>query len=180
MSARQAAAFTLKATERKALDSAREKYMLWKSDWHDDGAAADVVELAALRKAARNFHKALSSTLGPAGNNGSGTLGRLLCRMQEHHLYRRTQTDYYDDMTKAMFTALVIDGALGKDVQRGVKADRLVYTWVFHAANEWPGDPPTSSNRFGQALLNYQPRAVPHIGSTTVVDAALKLWRCGR
>ena len=175
MSARPGGAFRLKKAEADALERARKTFVQWRRDWHDDGGAFDPVELAAVRKAARAFHKAIGPLLQGGGVNG--TRARLLCRMQEAYLHRAGQADYLDQLQAAYRTALLIDTACAKDVAQGRKKDKLVYVWIFHAADLWPGKPPAAAGRFGDALLHFQPADLPAVGSVERIADALSMWR---
>jgi hypothetical protein len=171
MKARQRQPFVLTATERQALDAARAKFVQWKRDWHDDGAAVNHSELAALRKHARAFHKALQPLL---HNGAGGTMARLLAQMQMTFLHREPQGHYRDQLLQAYGTAIEVDVALavGKGGQR---KDRLVYTWIWHAADEWP-DAPTAAGRFGEALLDHRHADTPAVGSVERIADALTMW----
>lgn len=173
MTARQRIAFAPTPTERKALEQAACAFVQWRRDWHDDGAACSLDQLATVRKAARAFHKAVQPVL--AGGGVNGTRARLLMRMQE--VYRAGQADYLDRLESAYATALQVDAALAKDVAQGRKKNQLVYVWVFHAADLWPGEPPAAAGRFGAALLEFHHKCVPEVGSVERIADALKMWR---
>lgn len=161
--------------EQAALLRAAQRFADWRRDWHDDGARPDHKALAELRKAARAFHKALQPLLAAAPTDG--TRARLLCRMQERHLFRRGQSDYHDDLRAAMFTALVIDGACASEVRAGVKADPLATTWIWMAADEWEAAGFKASAaeraRFVAALAAFRDRRVPAAPGVDAVRAAL-------
>lgn len=174
MSARPRGAFRLTPAEADALVRARKKFTQWRQDWHDNGAAFDPGELAAVRKAARAFHKAIAPLLQGGGVNG--TRARLLVRMQEAYLHRAGQADYLDQLEAAYRTALLLDAACAKDVAQGRKKDTLVYVWIFHAADLWPGEPPSSAGRFGEALLQFKHADLPGVGSVERIADALTMW----
>lgn len=175
MTARTRPAFVLTDAERQALDAARAKFVQWKRDWYDGGVSVDLAQLATLRKAARAFHKAMQPLMEDVSPI-DGTRARLLVRMQQLQLHQQLQAQYGDQLTCAYITAMQIDDALASEVRQGVKRDRLAYVWVFHAADKWPGETPTASGRFGQALLEYRHRDTPAPGSVERIKDALTMW----
>ena len=165
----------MKAVEAEAMERAAKTLVQWRRGWHDGGGAFDPVELAAVRKAAGAFHKVIGPLLQGGGVNG--TRARLLCRMQEAYLHRAGQADYLDQLQAAYRTALLIDTACAKDVAQGRKKDKLVYVWIFHAADLWPGKPPAAAGRFGDALLHFQPADLPAVGRVERIADPRSMWR---
>jgi hypothetical protein len=162
-----------------ALDLAKDRFIAWKRDWHDDGAASNTKALADLRKAARAFHKALQPVLAGGGVNGTRAL--LLARLQERELSQHPQSYYYDRLIGALYTSIIIDDACAADVKRGAKADILARVWITIAADEWQrmiGRPP-AAGRFMTALMDYPAREVPRV-SVELVKAGLASWRQSR
>lgn len=168
--------------EQAALARAAVRFAEWRRDWHDHGARVDHKALAELRKAARAFHKALHPIL--EAGTATGTRARLLARMQEHHLFRRSQSDYRDDLVAAMAAALVIDGACAREVRAGVKADPLTTSWVWMAADEWEGAGFRASAaeraRFLHALAAFRDRRVPAAPGADGVRAVLRQRKAAR
>lgn len=165
--------------ERAALDDARQRFVQWRADWHDGGAAADDKALAALRKAARAFHKAIEPLL---GDPADGTRARLLVRMQQARLHQDLQDTHYRQLAEAMVTAMLIDDALAPDVRRGRKDDTLAHVWVRFAADAWEsaGGKATAAGRFADALTAYRHRQVPIVGGRDQIAAALQRRRAAR
>lgn len=172
----------LSPAERAALERARERFLAWRADWYDGGAAFNPKTLAELRKAARAFHEALQALL--SASPIDGTRARLLVRMQQRELHQHPQAYYYDRLREALFTALTLDMACATDVKRGTKADTLARAWTWQAADEWQaatGKAP-ASGRFGSVLLDFTASAkgLPPLGGIEQVKAALASWRAAR
>lgn len=165
--------------ERAALDDARQRFVQWRADWHDDGAAVDDKALAALRKAARAFHKALEPLL---GDPVDGTRARLLVRMQQMQMHQHLQDDHRRQLIDAMAAAMLIDGALAPDVRRGRKDDTLAHVWIMFAADAWQaaGGKATAAGRFADALTAYRHRQVPIVGGRDQIAKALQQRRAAR
>jgi hypothetical protein len=170
----------LTPVERNALADARRRFVEWRAQWHDDGAAVDPKALAALRKAAREFHAALQPLLASA----TGNARRLRVRMQQLELHQKHQADYVRDLVACCLTADLIDKACAGEVKPGVKADALTRTWVWCAADAWQaaGCRVSRTGRFSDALQNYKHRDVPAAGADQI-KAAVTDWgatKCGQ
>jgi hypothetical protein len=164
--------FVLTAAERQALDAARAKFVQWRRICYDNGAAVRDSELAALRKCARSFHKALEPLL---HHEGRGTMARLLGLMQAKFSPIEPQSNYRDRLMQAYEVAIELDLALAVG-KGGARKDHLVYVWIYHAADAWP-DVPTADGRFGEALLGYRHADTPAVGSVERIASALADWR---
>jgi 1,2-phenylacetyl-CoA epoxidase PaaB subunit len=172
MKPRHRRALVLSAAEHQALDTARAKFVEWRRVFHNNGAAVKDSELAALRKHARAFHKAVEPLL---HHEGRGTMAKLIGLLRENlSVTELLQSDYRKRLEQAYELAIEIDLALAVG-KGGVRKDRLVYVWIFHAADAWPKTP-TAKGRFGQALLNYRHADVPLVGSIERVKSALIDW----